>query len=78
MILELTKQDVNNLRETIVSIFLEIYDYNHYNEDEFDVECIELSQGELETLIKIAKELLPKSEIEELNSNIDFPEARIR
>lgn len=78
VILKLTERDVNNLKETLDSIFQTIFEYNFYNEDEFDVECIDLSQGELETLVKIAKAIFTESKIKELNSNIDIPEAKIK
>lgn len=78
MNIELIDKDVNNLKETLLNIFQTIWSYNYRNDKEFDVELISLTYGEWETLVKITKELFTLSEIEELNSRFEIPEAEIK
>lgn len=76
-IITLTDKDIDNFKDTLDSIFTTIWIYNEDNEYEtFEVECIGLTRGEWETLVKIAKQLFSHSELIELNSCI-VEEARI-
>lgn len=77
--LTLTPEDIDNFKKTLTSIFRTIWYYNEdREEDTFEVECIGLDRVEYNTLVKIVKDLFTQSEIDELNSRIDVPEARIK
>ena len=70
--LNLSKTETVDLKNIIRYIFEAVYDIQDYGDgDEYQVECISLSESELQTLINLANNIFNNGELVKICNNVD-------